>query len=159
MPLRKTKFILDVNLGKLARKLRLLGFDSLYSNTYDDKDIIETALAEKRIILTRDIGILKNKRITHGYWLRSVYSDMQTKEIVKKFDLYSAIHPFQICMNCNGKIEHIAKEAVIEQLLPNTRKAFNTFFICHNCGKIYWQGSHYQRMKIFIQKIRNDTLD
>lgn len=157
-PLRKTKFILDVNLGKLARKLRLLGFDSLYSNRYEDKDIIETALAEKRIILTRDIEILKDKRLTHGYWVRSVYPEIQTEEVVKKFDLYSSIKAFKICMICNGKIVPVAKDKITNRLLPNTRKAFETFFICSACGKIYWQGSHYKRMNEFIQKIKKETL-
>ena len=155
-PLRVTKFILDVNLGKLARKLRLLGFDTLYSNLYQDKEIVETALSEERIILTRDIGLLKNKKITHGYWIRSTDSDSQIREVVRRFDLYSSIHPFQICLKCNGRIKSIAKEQVRNRLLPNTKKIFNEFFICDKCDAIYWKGSHYKGMLEYIARIRSE---
>lgn len=153
VPLRQTKFILDVNLGKLTRKLRLLGFDSLYSNSFRDKEIIETALSEKRIILTRHAELLKNRRVTHGYWIRSADPKVQSIEVVKKFDLYSSIRPFRICLNCNGKIKSISKEEVINKLQPNARKAFNDFYICRQCGNIYWKGSHYKRMQEQIERI------
>jgi len=151
-PLRTTKFILDINLGRLARKLRLLGFDSLYSNAYNDLAIIKLALKEQRIILTRDIGLLKDGRVTHGYWVRSAIADEQIGEIVEKFDLYTQINPFHICLNCNGQLKHVPKDSIAGSLLPETKKIFNDFMICKNCGRIYWKGSHYQRMVKFVNR-------
>ncbi|NIR50597.1 twitching motility protein PilT, partial [candidate division KSB1 bacterium] len=104
------KFILDVHLGKLAKQLRMIGFDTLYQNHLDDDEIIEIGLKEKRIILTRDKGLLKNKKVTHGYWIRSSRPEEQLKEVVHRFDLQSRIRPFQRCMECNGLIKSIDKK-------------------------------------------------
>lgn len=153
-PLRELRFILDVNLGKLAAKLRLLGFDSIYSNRFTDKEIIEMAGAEKRIILTRDTGILKNKLVTHGYWVRSTQPAQQIREVLDKFDLLTLIQPFRICLICNGLIAAIGKEAVLDQLPERTKQFYHEFFHCQSCGKIYWKGSHYQRMLKSIEEIR-----
>ena len=86
-PLRQIRFILDVHLGKLATSLRMLGFDSLYSNTYDDEYLVETALGEKRIILTRDRELLKRRAVTHGYCVRSKATLVQLEEVIKRFQL------------------------------------------------------------------------
>ncbi len=153
-PLRISKFILDVNLGKLARKLRLFGFDSLYSNSFKDKEIIEISLEEKRIILTRDMGLLKDKRTTHGYWVRSTDIHTQINEVVSKYDLYSAMKPFSICLECNGKIMSTAKEEIEHLLLPKTKKSFDEFYRCDVCKKIYWKGPHYLKMAAFVQNLQ-----
>ena len=87
-PLRHTRFWADVNLGKLARKLRLLGFDTVYDTTAEDKQIIKQALAEDRIILTRDVELLKHGAVTHGYWLRSTNLEQQVIEVLCHFDLF-----------------------------------------------------------------------
>lgn len=151
VPLREPKFILDVHLGKLAKRLRLLGFDALYRNDLQDKEIVEISLNEKRIILTRDIGLLKNKRVTHGYWLRSQQPKRQLREIVRRFDLENLIQPFTRCLECNGNIHPVEKEAVLRRLPPNTRKYYQNFYQCAECGKIYWEGSHYQKMVSFLK--------
>jgi hypothetical protein len=97
-PLRETRFILDVHLGPLARYLRMLGFDTYYRNDLDDHEIIHLSLSEKRIILTRDLFILKNGRVTHGYYVRNTNPGKQLQEIVNRFDLKRQIHPFQILL-------------------------------------------------------------
>jgi len=99
-PLRKSTFILDVHLGKLAKSLRMLGFDLLYRNDYEDSEIIGISVKEKRIILTRDRGILKRKAVTHGYWIRSTRPGEQIQEVLSRFDLFSQIKPFHCCMIC-----------------------------------------------------------
>lgn len=152
-PLREPKFILDVNLGKCARLLRLLGFDSLYSNTYDDREVVEHSGRDNRIILTRDIGLLKIKDVTHGYWVRSTIPRQQIKEVVERFDLCSHISPFTRCMECNGPISKTSKDEIIAELLPKTRRFYNEFCRCSSCNKIYWKGSHYQKMLSFIKTI------
>ncbi|WP_457566656.1 Mut7-C RNAse domain-containing protein [Caldithrix abyssi] len=145
-PLRRVKFILDCNLGKLARKLRMLGFDCLYQNNYQDEEIVQIALKERRIILTRDVGLLKNRAVTHGYWVRSTRPPAQVKEVLQKFDLFRRIQPFSRCLECNGVIEPVDKGDVEDALPQRVRQTFNTFYRCKRCKKIYWQGSHHERM-------------
>ena len=146
-PLRITKFILDIQLGTLAKKLRMLGFDTLYKNNYVDKQIIEIAREEHRIILTRDKALLKNKLVTHGYWVRNTDPELQFIEIIQRFDLKKQINPFTRCMVCNQKVVQVEKNEIADQLLPKTKKYFNEFFQCVQCKKIYWKGSHFLKMK------------
>ena len=149
-PLRNPKFILDVHLGKLAKYLRLLGFDTVYNNSLDDPEIIEKAQKEHRIILTRDLGILKNNKVTHGYWLRSQDSKKQLKEVIQRFDLKKNFNLFSRCTVCNGKIKKIDKETVKNRLFPKTYQEYDTFYQCKKCKKIYWEGSHYNNIKEFL---------
>ncbi|HHE54906.1 MAG TPA: twitching motility protein PilT [Caldithrix abyssi] len=156
-PLRRPKFILDCNLGKLTRKLRMLGFDCLYQNDYSDQQIVDMALNQKRIILTRDIGLLKNKAVTHGYWVRSTNPAQQLNEVLNYFDLFNQIQPFTRCLDCNGLIEEVPKKKIEEQLPARVRQTFNQFYRCQQCGKVYWQGSHYDRMLESIAKLRQGS--
>lgn len=156
-PLREIKFILDVHLGKLARHLRLLGFDALYENNFSDEEIVDIAGKEKRIILTRDRGLLKNKKVTHGYWLRSQLPKLQLREIVSRFDLRNLFRPFTRCLECNSNIVSVEKEKVRQHLPPNTSKYYRDFYQCPGCGKIYWEGSHYQKMVTFLENVDNDS--
>jgi uncharacterized protein with PIN domain len=146
-PLRRTAFVLDVNLGKLARRLRLLGFDALYSNRYEDAEVADIAAAEKRIVLTRDRRLLHAKRITHGYWVRSVDPDGQTGEVLRRFDLYRQIRPFRRCLLCNGVLKPVPKAEILHRLEPKTKLYYEVFFTCDACGKIYWEGSHLAGMR------------
>jgi uncharacterized protein len=154
-PLRDTKFILDVHLGKLAKYLRMLGFDTAYQNDYDDKNIIQISFAEHRIILTRDLGLLKVKTVTHGYYIRNQHPKGQLSEVLNHFDLYNAIDPFNRCIKCNGKLELVEKEEIIQQLEPLTQKYFNKFLRCNHCQGIFWEGSHFDHMREFINTIIN----
>jgi len=149
-PLRTTRFIVDTHLGKLARKLRMLGFDTLYETDYDERTLMSLATAERRIILTRDRGILKNKLVTHGYCLRSDKPDVQVREVIDRFDLKSVLAPFARCMECNGHIVAVDKDAVIDRVPPQTAEAFDDYFRCESCGNLYWRGSHYEKMKAWI---------
>lgn len=156
-PLRVPKFILDVHLGRLARYLRLFGFDTLYENEYNDEVIIKLSQEQKRIILTRDVKLLKNNTVTHGYWIRSKKSQEQLREIIHYFDLYSGIKPFYRCTMCNGMIQKISKEIVKDRIEPDTNRYYNEFYQCESCHKIYWKGSHYFRMKGFIEDFIKDA--
>lgn len=146
-PLRQTAFVVDVNLGRLARHLRLLGFDTLFSNAYADPEIVAIAAAQKRIVLTRDRRLLHAKAVTHGYWVRSVLVAEQVAEVLRRFDLADQVRPFSRCADCNGRIEPVAKEAVLDQLEPKTKKYYSTFYRCPACGKIYWEGSHVGKIR------------
>ncbi|MDR4508790.1 MAG: Mut7-C ubiquitin/RNAse domain-containing protein [Candidatus Brocadiaceae bacterium] len=153
-PLKKHAFILDVHLGKLAKMLRMLGFDVVYENDYDDPEIIRRSLEEKRIIVTRDRRLLYVKVIVHGYCIRSMNSEEQLQEVLDRYDLYSQIRPFYRCMICNGKIRKIDKSLIIHRLEPKTKAYFNEFFLCEGCNRIYWKGSHHDRIQIRLEKVR-----
>ena len=154
-PLRVPKFVLDVHLGTLARYLRLTGFDTLYRNDLQDEEIINISVSDQRIILTRDRQMLKNGRVTHGYYVRNTNPGKQLREIVSRFDLKDQFVPFTRCMDCNGLIIKVEKEDVIDQLLPKTRMAFHEFYRCNLCNKVYWKGSHYDRMIRIIEDSRS----
>jgi uncharacterized protein with PIN domain len=152
-PLRDPRFILDVHLGTLARLLRLMGFDTLYRNDYDDADIVDIAVVSGRIILTRDHGLLMRRRVTHGYWLRSQKPTEQAAEVLRRFDLASLVEPLSRCPRCNGPIRETSKEVVWEELPPKTRQYHDTFYRCEVCGQIYWRGNHWQGIQEKIDTI------
>jgi uncharacterized protein with PIN domain len=152
-PLRNLKFILDVHLGKLAKYLRLLGFDIYIDKAFNDNDIVKLSKSERRVILTRDKGLLKNKIVTHGYWIRSQKPVEQLNEVIIRFDLRKSIHLYTRCLKCNGLIEDVSKEEISGHLLPKTRKYYHKFKRCTDCKNIYWEGSHFLRMKNFIENI------
>lgn len=147
-------FVLDSHLGKLARHLRLLGFDAVYRKLFPDAEILKTALQEKRFVLTRDLGLLKNKRLRRGYWLRSTDPARQIREVLKSFRLYSRIRPFRRCLRCNGTIVKISRRAALPLLPSKTKKYFRTFYRCRVCRQIYWQGSHYDHLCRFIRRLK-----
>jgi uncharacterized protein with PIN domain len=152
-PLRTTKFILDVHLGKLARYLRMLGYDTYYRNDLEDDEIVSISKKEKRIILTRDLQILKYGVVTHGYFVRHTNPGKQLREIIRHFHLDLNKKPFSICMDCNGKLKPVDKVAIEDRLEDCTKKCFDEFYICSNCSKIYWPGSHYEEMIKMIESL------
>lgn len=154
-PLRKPKFVADVHLGRLARYLRMMGLDVLYENNFNDDEIVQLSLKERRAILTKDRGILKRNEVTHGYWVRSTKAEAQAKEILERFQLQSEIKEFSRCIECNELLLQIEKEKIDQQLPPKVVKSQNEFYKCPSCKKIYWKGSHYQRMLTFIQLLKN----
>ncbi len=153
VPLRHPAFILDVHLGKLARLMRMAGLDTLYRNDYEDRQIIDIARCEKRIILTRDKGILKHRVVTHGHWLTATDPDKQFIEVLKRFDLFARLKTFSRCIHCNAFLEPVEKSEVETLLKPGTRKCFSEFMRCTGCGRIYWRGSHYERMKKHLEEL------
>ncbi len=143
---QKPSFILDVHLGKLARQLRMLGFDTLYETDYADDQIAAIAFDQNRIVLTRDIPLLKRKAIKWGYWLRSQHPDEQLIELIQYFDLLKFIKPFSRCIACNGLITIVDKNLIMHDLQAQTKDCFDEFYQCSSCEKIYWKGSHYENM-------------
>jgi uncharacterized protein with PIN domain len=152
-PLREPAFMVDVNLGKLARYLRMLGFDAAYDNSLDDRRVVDIAVREKRIVLTRDRRLLFRKAVTHGFWIRADDVDSQLKEVLARLDLYGRIEPLRRCMDCNGLIEAVDREQVWSRLEPLTRRYYDEFFRCSRCGKVYWSGSHVEHMSGVIREL------
>lgn len=152
-PLRESKFVLDVHLGKLAAYLRMLGFDALYQSCFTDPELVRISSEQHRILLTRDRGLLMHSAVTHGYWLRKTDSRRQLAEIVMRFDLKGSMRPFTRCMACNGVLRTIAKQEVLHFLPPRTAELHDDFRQCERCDRVYWKGSHYHRMQRWIQEI------
>ena len=155
-PLREPKFVADVHLGSLAKYMRMLGFDVSYKNNFTDEEIIEISLNENRTILTRDRGLLKNNRITHGYWIRNEVTEQQVKEVIKRFDLKNDIHEFLRCLECNNILEPVEKGDIEKRLPPKVKDWHNEFWYCSSCDRIYWRGTHFEKMTKFIERLRND---
>jgi len=150
------RFILDNHLGRLAAYLRMLGFDCLYHNDYQDEELAETAQAEDRILLSRDRRLLMRKGVRDGYCLRSLDSLEQLSEVVQHFGLASRIAPFHRCLRCNHPLEEVTKEEVLDRLEPLTKLYFDEFQICPACKQIYWKGSHYEKMEKLVKELTQD---
>lgn len=151
--LREIKFVLDVHLGKLAAYLRMLGFDAVYGNELSGTGLVRISSEQHRILLTRDRGPLKYSAVTHGYLIRETDSRRQLAEVVARFDLRRSIQPFTRCMACNGSLAEIAKEQVRMFLPPRVAEKFDEFQRCTLCGRIYWRGSHYLRMRRWVSEL------
>jgi uncharacterized protein with PIN domain len=152
-PLREPKFVLDVHLGRLAAYLRIFGFDTLFPENYDDENLARISAEEHRTLLTRDRGLLKRKMVTHGYCVREMNSRRQVAEVLRRFDLYRLITPFLRCVHCNSLLEPVNKEDILDRVEPDTAKYYDEFRRCPTCNRIYWKGTHYERMQAFIAEI------
>jgi uncharacterized protein len=152
-PLRVIRFVLDVHLGRLARYLRLAGFDARYDRTSADADLAEVSRAERRVLLTRDHGLLKRRAVTHGYFVRSTVPARQLAEVVARFDLRRLVRPFSRCMLCNGALV-AADPADVEGEVPEgSRRHFTEFLRCGSCRHVYWQGSHLRRLNQILSAV------
>lgn len=152
-PLTEMKFIVDANIGKMVKYLRMLGFDTYFDFDLPDNEIIELAEREKRIILTRDIGLLKRKTATHGYFLRKKNIEEQLIETIERFSLFPLMKPFSRCLECNGFILAVDKNTIKNKLKPEIYDYYDEFFFCPDCLKIYWKGTHYDTMLVNIRRI------
>jgi uncharacterized protein len=139
-------FIVDVHRGRLARYLRLLGFDSLYDMAAEDDSLVDRSRDGGRILLTRDRELLMRRDVSRGYYVRAEDPRRQLGEVIHRFDLAPAARPFTRCMKCNGPLSRVEKARVEERLEPGTRRHFDRFWQCVECGNIYWRGSHYERL-------------
>ena len=154
VPLRDPRFVVDVNLGRLARLLRVLGFDVWWSSDADDATLAEVSLGEQRILLTRDRGLLKRRAITHGLFVHSQNPEEQVLEVIRRLDLRQRLAPLTRCLHCNGKLAAVPKDEVTDQLEPLTRQYYEEFSRCVECGRIYWAGSHLARLIGLVERLR-----
>jgi uncharacterized protein len=152
-PRRNSRFVADTHLGRLAAYLRMFGFDTLYRNDYNDEELATISAREDRVLLTRDAGLLMRSIVTWGYYLRTTNPARQVVEVLERFDLTSSIRPFCRCMHCNAILRTTSKDAISDLLQPETKKHYDEFFICPECERIYWKGSHYRRMQAFIKSV------
>jgi hypothetical protein len=152
-PLVSPSFLLDNHLGKLATFLRILGFDAAYPRDDPDQKLVQTAVAEERILLSRDRGLLMYKELTCGCCLRSLDPHRQLFEILDRYQLYEQITPFRRCLRCNAVLQPVEKAVILDRLQPLTKQYYDEFHLCPACNQVYWKGSHYDHMQIFLKSL------
>jgi hypothetical protein len=151
-PLRNLQFLTDCHLRKLTRRLRTLGLDVEFAGDLPKKEFIEKVVDSNRILLTKDHRLLMHKVIERGYLIRSQIAEVQAKEVIKRFQLDKQLKPFTRCPLCNGILEPVAKEKIMDLLEPKTKLYFNRFFQCQNCNQVYWRGTHFEKLANFVNK-------
>lgn len=150
------RFLLDVHLGRLARRLRTLGLDTAYaSDEIEDAALAERAATRQRVLLTRDRGLLMRQVVVHGMLIRSEDADEQALQVVRRYDV--DLDPFSRCVNCNGQLTEVTKEEVLDRLPPRTRVEHDRFSRCASCGQVYWPGSHRDHMDPFVVQARAEA--
>lgn len=153
----RPQFFADAHLGGLARLLRMAGFDTLYDNAIHDDELVRIALAEHRIILSRDRELLKRRTVLSGSYIRSLQPAAQMKEVMDRFGLAPHACPFTLCLHCNRPLTRVDKAAVLDQLPPSVREYQTEFSCCSCCKRVYWKGSHWMRMQAMLQFLGADA--
>jgi uncharacterized protein len=159
------KFVLDVHLGRLARFLRFAGYDCLYRNDYDDKELAKISDEQHRILLSRDIELLKRKILYRGYYVRNTDPLKQFEEVLSRYGDPDAVEPLTRCPLCNGFLTEVKKAEIESILRESTKRVYDAFSRCDGCGQIYWEGTHYVKLKKFMEQIqkavyqKNNSLD
>jgi hypothetical protein len=149
-PLRETRFVADTHLGSLAHLLRMMGFDTLYDNAFADDEIERIAVLHGRIVLTRDRDLLKRRSITHGCYVHALRPQQQLREIVDRLDLVRSARPFTLCPHCNAALRAIPNAQVEDQLPPAVRERHQRFSMCEVCGRVFWEGEHWERLRALL---------
>jgi uncharacterized protein with PIN domain len=140
------RFIADVNVGKLAQLMRVVGLDTLYGNSFNDAHIAAVAETEGRIVLSKDTGLLKRRQVAFGRYVQADLPDQQLVEVVDFFGLRGSLRAFSRCIRCNTTLLSVKKTDVVHRLEPKTKKYFHRFKICTTCDRIYWRGSHHDHL-------------
>jgi uncharacterized protein with PIN domain len=146
--LGSARFLLDVHLGALARRLRLIGIDTAYANDASDDDLVSQANAERRVLLTQDRGLLCRRRLWAGAYVRGARPDDQLRDVLDRF--VPALAPWTRCTACNGQLRAVAKPTVESLLEPGTRRTYHEFVQCHECSRVYWRGAHSARLQAIV---------
>jgi len=148
-----TRFVADGHLGKLARHLRSLGVDVAYDHSADDPTLLAIMEQEARALLTRDRRLLMHSVVHHGYYPRSQFAEQQTREVIQRFDLRQKLAPLTRCLRCNALLMVVTKSEIDAQLEPLTRLYYENFRRCPNCGRIFWRGSHFQKLEERVARL------
>ena len=149
------RFVADAHLGGLAHLLRMLGVDTLYDNHFHDDDIIAICERDGRIVLTRDRELLKRRAVAQGCYVHALKSEDQLREVVMRFDLARRAKPFTRCLHCNVPLRPVDKASVLDRLPPKVRELYDRFSTCDQCGRVYWEGSHFRNMRRLLDGVLN----
>jgi uncharacterized protein len=146
--LEEARFLLDVHLGTLARRLRLLGIDTAYHRYADDDDLIDEANADGRVLLTQDRGLLRRRKLWLGAYVRGARTDAQLVDVLGRFA--PPLAPWTRCTACNGELVPADKADVESELQPGTKRTYAAFARCMTCGRVYWRGAHSKRLEATV---------
>ena len=156
-PLPEARFVLDVHLGTLARRLRLTGVDAAYANDRDDDALIAQANAEGRVLLTQDRRLLRRRKLWMGAYVRGAHPDDQLGDVLDRFA--PRLAPWTRCTACNGMLAPARKADVERMLLPGTRRSYHDFARCAACGRVYWRGAHGARLALIVDRAARVVAD
>lgn len=152
-PPTPVRLVADVHLGTLARRLRVLGLDTRWRNDADDDALAAVAIAEGRVLLTRDRGLLMRRAVVHGALVRADDPDRQLTEVVERLDLAAHAAPGTRCPRCNGAVSAVPRDQVVDELEPGTRAAgYEAFGRCRDCRQLYWAGAHADALAAIIDR-------
>jgi len=144
LPISPPRFLLDVHLGALARRLRLVGVDCAYSNDAADDELIALANTANRVLLTQDRGLLRRRSLRLGGHVRGGMPDQQLLDVLQRYA--PPLAPWTICPACNGRLATVRKADVEHALQLGTRRTYDAFKLCPDCGQVYWRGAHSRRL-------------
>jgi uncharacterized protein with PIN domain len=147
------RFAVDSMLGKLARWLRLLGYDTIYDPDVDDRQLAAIANQENRVLLTRDTRLPKELRVDNFYLVQTSALDGQLREVIDHFGLDVESYFFSRCSLCNEPVRSASRKEVEGKVPGYVFSSAEEFFVCPGCGRVYWAGSHYENARKFIEKI------
>lgn len=148
VPDHPPRFLLDVHLGTLARRLRLVGVDCAYGNDRDDDALLHQANRERRVLLTQDRGLLRRRKLWMGAFVRGARPDDQLVDVLDRFA--PPLAPWTRCTACNGTLARVRKRDVEAVLPAGTRRTYETFARCRRCGRLYWPGAHHRRLEAIV---------
>ena len=147
IPLRRNRFIADINLGDIVKYMRVLGFDVYFDSTLSNRNIIEISNQNNRIILTRSKKLLKFKAVSHGLFIRPGTTTQQIRHIIDYLDIQEDIKPFSRCLKCNTLLVAVQKKDILDRIPEKTKEYCHDYGLCPSCDKIFWKGTHYMNMK------------
>jgi len=153
IPLRRNKFIADINLGNIVKYMRALGLDLFYDSLLSTREIIKISKRENRIILTKDSKLLKFKDVSHGIFIRPDTTIEQIRRIINYLDIKDDLKPFSRCLQCNTLLDVVPKENILNKIPPMTIEFCDEDVQCQSCNKIYWKGTHYINMMKVVKQI------
>ena len=154
---REPRFIADAHLGGLAHLLRMTDFDTLYDNNFRDDEIERIGAAQGRVVLTRDRELLKRRGVTHGCYVRALRSELQLREVFDRLELAGSAQPFTRCLSCNTLLRSIEKAQIARRLPPRVRESYERFATCDGCGRVFWEGTHWRRMRELVDSLLAST--
>ncbi|MFF9207441.1 MULTISPECIES: Mut7-C RNAse domain-containing protein [unclassified Streptomyces] len=145
------RFLLDVHLGTLARRLRLLGVDTAYESTdIGDPALAARSAAEQRVMLSRDRGLLRRRELWAGGFVYSTRPEEQLRDVLDRFR--PELRPWTRCTACNGLLRRATKEEVADQLEQGTHRTYDVFAQCRDCGRAYWKGAHHEQLEAIVER-------
>jgi len=147
------EFIVDCMLGKLAKWLKILGFDAVFFSKIEDSELLARAKKEKRILLTRDNGLIEKSRDIQSLFIESEDWNRQIEQVLDELKLWQDLRPYSRCIECNAELKDLPKHRARNLVTPFVYEKADAFSICPSCGRVFWKGTHYKDMEVKLEEI------